>query len=162
MSKNEFVFVIEKQKLDDLITSIATRGKALDQDVHMAGCSAIKHFMDHGDNTFCTKLVNAMSRGMRKNSLIQWFETYGGVVWEGKGEEAKFVKNRSKTAKIDLEKAIETPYYEGKAKEGEEWNARKNLARIIQLVDSAKKKANEHNSPALAKKYDACLEVLTA
>jgi hypothetical protein len=161
MSK-EFIFIKEKSKLDEMIDSIAKRGKALDQDVHQAGCSAILHFKEHGDNTFMTKLVNAMSRGMRKNSLIQWFETYGGVVWEGKGEEAKFVKNRSKTAKIDLETAIETPYYEGKAKEGEEWNARKNLARVIQIVDSAKKKATEHNSPALAKKYDAALGLLTA
>lgn len=162
MSK-EFIFITEKSKLDDLIVSIGTRGKALDQDVHQAGCSAIKHFLDHGDNTFCTKLVNAMSRGMRKNSLIQWFETYGGVTWEGKGEEAKFVKNRSKTAKINLEGAIEKPYYEGKStSEGNEWNARKNLARVIQIVDAARKKATEHNSPALAKKYDAVLEVLTA
>jgi len=156
----DFVIIKEKSKLDDLIKSIAERGKILDGDIHQAGCSAIAHNMEHGDNTYCTKLVNAMSKGMRKNSLIQWFESYGAVKWEGKGQEARFVKNAK--AKINLEKAIETPFYEGKSSEGVEWNARKSLQRMLQLLEANALKAAEHKNPKLAKKFNDAVAILVA
>lgn len=156
----EFVIIKEKAKLETLIESIATRGKILDSDIHQAGVSAIVHTKEHGDNTYCTKLVNAMSKGMRKNSLIQWFERYGAVKWEGRGEEARFTNVKRGT--FDVDGAIATPYYEGKSQEGVDWNARKSLQRMLQLLESQAKKAEEHNNKKLAEKYQQAVALLVA
>ncbi len=148
------------QKLAEFIKGIATRSLELTQDVHTAACSALSHAAEHGDSSYCSKLVHAMARGMRKNALIMWFEQYGALKWEGKGEEARFVK--AKRGTFNLEAAMEHPFYEGVTSEGKEWDAKKNLAFIISKLKSGLEKATEKKNKVLAKKYQTALEVLQA
>lgn len=150
------------QKLGAFIANIAERAKQLTGDIHIAAVSALMHASEHGDSSYCTKLVQAMARGLRKNVLISWFEKYGALVWAGKGDEAKFVKSKSKTAVYNIAEAMEHPFYEGTGSEGAEFDAKKIQARLMQMLTSAMKKAEEHHNKKLQSKCRTALDALTA
>lgn len=66
-------------EINKSITSIATRGKKLDNDIQLTGVSCLNHVALHGDTTLLDKLVNAMPKGARKGAFCEWAVKYGMV-----------------------------------------------------------------------------------
>ena len=82
----------------------------VDETVHILACSALTHASEHGDNTLCTKLVQAMPKSGRKAALVEWFVKFGALTWVKIGEEQKFKKSERRA--YDLETAYVTPFYD--------------------------------------------------
>ena len=115
MTKVNIKLLKGAEAINNSITSIGRRGKSLDKDTHVTALSILQHAEDHGDVTLATRLVDTVSAGMRRNSLIKWFETFGIMTYQKvdkkKGiETAGFKVDRKK--KTDMEKAMVTPYYD--------------------------------------------------
>lgn len=66
-------------EINKAIESIANRGKKLDQDIHIAGVSVLKHVAEHGDTTLLDKLVHSMPKGSRKAAFCEWALAFGNV-----------------------------------------------------------------------------------
>ena len=82
----------------------------VDETVHTLACSALTHASEHGDNTLCTMLVQAMPKSGRKAALVEWFTKFGALTWVKIGEEQKFKK--SERRQYDLDGAYVTPFYD--------------------------------------------------
>lgn len=76
------------------ITSIATRGKKLDNDIWIAGCSCINHLELHGDVTLLNRLVAAMPKGSRVNALREWIESFAKVRYNTETKEFDYDKSK--------------------------------------------------------------------
>jgi hypothetical protein len=96
------------------IVSIHTAGQALQTHMHLVACSVLQHVGKHKDTRVLMKLINAMPDMSRKNSLIQWFETFGNVKYSTEGKTFVLVKDKP----IKLGTAIEKPFWKFKATEG--------------------------------------------
>lgn len=75
------------------IKSVETRGKALDNLIHLTACSILAHVHEHREVSLANKLLNALPKSGRKNALIAWFEAYGEMLFDGKDKEMKFCKD---------------------------------------------------------------------
>jgi hypothetical protein len=69
--------IIGVDALNKAIKSIAARGKKLDDDIQLAGLSALNHLDLHGDIGPINRLHLALSRGARKAAMIEWASKYG-------------------------------------------------------------------------------------
>lgn len=106
-----------KAELGAVIDSIAKRGKKLDQDIHVAACSAIAIKGEAGDTMFINRLYLALSAGARKVALTDWLLVYGGVVANdgssGKPKnEQPFLHTKEKA--VRLEEGMADPWYDHK------------------------------------------------
>lgn len=154
--------LFSKADMDSAIVKVKTDGEAYMQLVHKTGCSAILHAQDSGDSHYMTKLVNALPKGLRKNAMIDWFMEFTPFDWEGKGENARFVKNKSKSREFNLEAALAKPFYDGfNSKEGVEWSERTDLKRVIGFLKSHAEKAKEKGKETYAAKLDKAAAILT-
>ncbi|UAW09758.1 hypothetical protein APK09_02 [Acinetobacter phage APK09] len=98
--------LITVEDINKAIASISKRGKQLDNDIHVAGVSCLKHCDAHGDSTLLDKLVQAMPKGSRKAAFCEWALAYGNVRMlnrENKADKSAieqgrlFAKDKSKT-----------------------------------------------------------------
>ena len=96
--------------IEKAISSIQTRGKKLDSDIHIAGCSCLQHIDEHGDVTLLNRLVQAMPKGSRVNALKEWSEVHGKVKYNNETAEFDF----DKTSVTLLEEGMEKPWIEFK------------------------------------------------
>jgi hypothetical protein len=92
--------------IDKFIKSVAH----VDETIHTLACSALTHASEHGDNTLCTRLVNAMPKSGRKAALVEWFVKFGALTWVKIGEEQKFKKSERRA--YNLDGAYITPFYD--------------------------------------------------
>ena len=58
------------------ITSIRTRGRKLDADIHTTALSCVYHAEQHGDVTLAERLMDSMPNGSRVKSLAVWLEDF--------------------------------------------------------------------------------------
>lgn len=98
------------ESIDKAILSIQTRGKKLDQDIHIAACSCINHIELHGDVTLLNRLVAAMPKGSRVNALREFSEAFGKVVFNTESKEFDYSKKKVTL----LEEAMATSWTEFK------------------------------------------------
>ena len=96
------------------ITSIHTAGQTLQTQMHIVACSVLQHVGKNKDTRVLMKLINAMPDMSRKNSLIQWFETFGNVKYSTEGKTFVIVKDKA----VKLGTAIDKPFWKFKATEG--------------------------------------------
>jgi hypothetical protein len=106
------------------IASIASRGKNLDRDIHIAGVSALAHAATmqnggHGDPSLLDKLVAALPNGSRKAVLVEWILAFGQVRKLVQGDAADNERIKAggffaldKGRKLDLEGAQDKPWHE--------------------------------------------------
>ncbi len=108
--------MLKGAKLTAAIKSIKTRSETLDKDIHKAAVSSIAHFMEHGNCTAMTQLVEAVGKAARKEALTFWFREHANVRWqrvEKGSDEFHFVKgNKELDEKALLEQAIDTPFWQ--------------------------------------------------
>lgn len=64
------------------IGSIKTRGKTLQNDVHIAACSILALFADNKDIRLVRTFMDALPASYRTNALRDWFTAYGPVSWD--------------------------------------------------------------------------------
>ena len=99
-----------KEAIIKAITSIMKRGKALDKDIHVAACSTLNHAELHGDITLANRLLEAMPNSARKNALRDWYTAFGKFSYDITSKAMIY----DKTKTTELNKAINTPYWEFK------------------------------------------------
>ena len=92
------------------ITSISTRGKAMDKLIHTVAVSTLIHADKHGDITLANKLLAAMPKTARSNALKDWFITFGKFSYDEKNKALAY----NKAATTQTVKATNTPYWEFK------------------------------------------------
>jgi hypothetical protein len=103
-------------ELNKKINSIAKRGPEFIKDTEVASIACIEMAMKHENFDYATKLYRAMEKGkgLRHESLKQWFMEHGPFKWgKLKNSTMGFKKDKSENAiPFDLEHAKEHPYYE--------------------------------------------------
>jgi hypothetical protein len=106
--------ITDKAELNKFIDSIATRGKKLDHDIHVAACSALTHLGDHGDIGFVNRLFLALPKGARKAAMTSWLLTHGALKANTEGDKATkpFVFDKTKTT--DVEAGKNDPWFDHK------------------------------------------------
>ena len=109
----------------------------VDETVHSLACSALTHASEHGDNTLCTKLVQAMPKSSRGESLIKWFVKYGQLQWVTAEGESKF-KKREKGS-YNLEAAYADPFYSKPEVVAKPFD----LAKLLKIIEQASKSAEK-------------------
>ena len=130
-TKTAFKMLDGAKAIDTAIKSIATRGKTLERDIHVAAVSCLVHADKHGDVTLAQKLVEAVPSLVRKNALRDWFQAHGKFGYDLQAK--TFTFDKKGTTMID--EAIATPFWEFKqeaAYKGFDINAA-----VLQLVKRA-------------------------
>jgi hypothetical protein len=92
--------------IEKLLASIKTRGATLQKDIHVAACSILQHVGKHSDVRLVSKLLESMPDMSRKNAIKAWFESFGPVAWNEKGE----IKYQPAT-KLQLATAMGKPFW---------------------------------------------------
>lgn len=69
--------IVGSALIQKAIDSIGRRQTTLLTDIQTAGLSIIQHVDQHSDTTLADRLYGALGHGSRRNSLAQWFITYG-------------------------------------------------------------------------------------
>lgn len=123
------------------IASIHTTGQTLQTQMHLVACSVLQHVGKHGDIRVLMKLINAMPDMSRKNSLIQWFETFGNVRYSKEGKTFVLVKDKP----IKLGTAIDKPFWKFKATEGVMYEPIDIAALVAQTIAKLTKDAEKTN-----------------
>lgn len=100
--------------IETAILGIHERGQTLQADMHLVACSVLQHVGKHKDTRVLLKLLNAMPEMARKNSLIQWFETFGNVKYSTEAKSFVLVADKP----VRLGNAIDKPFWKFKANEG--------------------------------------------
>lgn len=96
--------ITDKSALTKAIDSIANRAKKLDNDVQLAGLSAIAHLDKHGDVTFVNRLYLALGKGTRRRALAEWFMAFAKVTPNQNADTKRdqpFAYDKSKTTRLD-------------------------------------------------------------
>lgn len=102
------------------IKSIKTRVKTLDADIHLAACSALKHYAECGNLTLLSNLVKATTtynaatgkfsgRSVRGADLRAWIREHANVSWHKTADNNNggYKKDKDHVPKYDLEHALE-------------------------------------------------------
>jgi hypothetical protein len=66
--------------IEAAITSIATAGTKLDNQIQTVGVATLVHFKQHGDVRLVNRLYLALGKGARHAALSSWLLAYGAVV----------------------------------------------------------------------------------
>lgn len=154
------IIISDVRELDSLIKSIKLRGAKLDKAIHQACVSALSHAEQHGDSTYCTRVVDAISKGGRRNAVASWFQTFGTLVWNN--AEKKFQKGGERA--YDVQEGMRTPFWKLKGSEGGEvkpFSESEDLAKVIGYLTSHEKLARENGAGSLAHNYKDVLDILS-
>ena len=82
------------KQINSQIKSIKGKNLKLRDQIHTVAVSIIGHGWEHGDATLATRLIDAMDRGLDRQSLITYFEDIGCFKWDK--ESTGFKLNKSK------------------------------------------------------------------
>jgi hypothetical protein len=147
--------------LDRFIKSIVTRGSKLDADLHSAACCALNHVALHNDPTLLNRLVQAVPKSGRANSVIIWALKFGNVALnEGKTKDTMplvYLKEKPH----DIPAAVAMPFWEFRnVREGggREWLYADYISTVMRQLA---KVAADPKSPE-ARKAKAALDAITA
>lgn len=107
--------ITDQKELVKLIEGIASRGKRLDSDIHLAGLSCLAHLDKHGDIGQVNRLYLALGKGARKAALTSWFLAYGSVVAnDDKATKTEAPFKFTKEKATNVEGAMADPWYDHK------------------------------------------------
>lgn len=144
--------------IDKAIASIKLRGAKLDKDIHSAACASLNHSAKHNDPTLLCRLVNAMPKSARRNSLVVWALKHGNVM---QNDDAKtrellpLVYAKGKTADIDA--AIAEPFWEMKrvAEGGTQWVFTDYISNVMKKLETVAADAAHPDHARAKAAYDA-------
>lgn len=134
--------ITDMKALDKAIVSIANRGKKLDSDIQLAGLSCLDMIEKHGNIGPMNRLHAALSKGARKNALLEWGVTFGKLsLNEGADKkESPFVFNREGVTNMAL--AVENPWYDFQPEKAIvlEFSLQAMVAQLIKKAEDAAKR----------------------
>lgn len=93
------------------ITSLQTRGKKYESDLHQTAVSCLNHAGKHGDITLANRLIEAIPTLTRKNALKDWFLAFGKFKWDAETKKLAYDKTKATL----LEEAIDMPFWSFKS-----------------------------------------------
>ena len=146
-----------KHGIEAAISDIKHRGKAIDKDIQAIGIAVLMHVEKHGEVSLCCKLVTdlveALSKGQRKDSLVTWFVTFGKVSLNRDKASAKarpLVFDKTKVT--DIEGATKTPWYAAKkaADPFAVFDVKAEVNRLLSRMAKASKDGRSVQNAALA------------
>ena len=105
--------------INNMIASIARRGKSVQKDIHRAGCSIIRRWHDSSDVNTAVRQMNALLNAIpamgRTNAFKAWVEAYATFIWNTEEKCFAYHAKRTKISSDDAQKAIQTPFWEFKS-----------------------------------------------
>lgn len=144
-------FTVVESDLSKAISSIARRGKALDNDIWAAAVGTLALAQKGGNLTLFGELVNAMPKGSRVQTLIMWAQTAVPVVLvngtpkvdQVRVKSGEFEKDRSDWRIQDL---ADSPWFEfekGKNDEKPEYSLDQLVAMLEKLAKGKRPNSSE-------------------
>lgn len=79
-------------ELNKKIAGIGKASAKLTQDIQVAAVNAVGYSILHGDVTIGQRLYEALGSGMRRQSLITFFEKHGQFMWSSAEKKLVFCK----------------------------------------------------------------------
>ncbi len=122
MSTFKILSVKESMKTIQLISQA---GRKLDERIHTVGVSGIAHYLEHGDLTALSALVNAMPKSSRGNALRYWVTEHVAVRWDNKTQQWKKngeVPKEQAEKDAVIEHAFNNPFYDKRDTEKADFN----------------------------------------
>ena len=101
---------LASDKLTKEINSIGKTGNRLNTRIQFAALNSIWYSIKHGDVGFGQRLVEALTKGQRKNSLVKFLETYGQFKWDNEKKNVVFFKRPD--LKEDIVSGISKMWYD--------------------------------------------------
>ncbi|WP_421246077.1 hypothetical protein [Aeromonas sanarellii] len=133
-------------QIETSIKSIATRGAKLDADIQKTGLAIMEHYAKSKDDTLANRLYHAMPKGSRRNALVEWFVTFGGMQVNKTAEtKADRPLVGDKTKAIDITGAAGKPWYTCKMEKA--LDVEFDLARQLHIVLARAKRMQEEGKP---------------
>lgn len=136
----------------DLIKKIGSIGKAsakLVKDIQLAAVNAVGYSIEYGDITFAQRLYDAVGTGVRRQSLVAFFEKYGQLCYSS--TEKKFVFYKVEGIEFNEEALLATPWNDAKKEIiVSELDAADMVSKLIKRIESGiEKKVSVKNSALL-------------
>jgi len=123
----------------DLIKKIGSIGRAsakLTRDIQAVAVQAIGYSIEYGDVTIGQRLYDALGTGVRRQSLVAFFEKNGQFCWSS--VEKKFVFFKVEGIKFDEKALMATPWNEAKKEViVSEVDASDMVAKLIKRLESS-------------------------
>lgn len=98
--------------LNKRIASIGRASAKLTKEIQVAAVNAIGYSIEHGDITIGQRLYDALGSGLRRQSLVTFFEKHGQFCWSS--SEKKFVFFKVDGIKFDYDALMGMPWDEAK------------------------------------------------
>lgn len=104
--------LLSSADIEKRITSIRSRSRKMDMDIHTTAVQCLAHAEKHGDVTLCGRLIGAMGHASRRQDLIAWFAYFGPVAINAKTFKPTQRKaTHEQYRKYDVAGAEETPFW---------------------------------------------------
>lgn len=130
--------ITDAAALNKAIDSIESRGKKLQQDIHVAALSCLQYAEQHGDVTLMQRLIVALPASTRKNALLAWASDFGKFAVSEDGKSVIYNKH----GKTDLATAEATPFWEYVAEPAfKPFDIAAELAKLVKRAEKAAKDA---------------------
>lgn len=143
--------------INKAITSLQTRGKKYEADLHQAAVSCLNHAGKHGDITLAIRLIEAVPSLTRSNALKQWFIAMGRFKWDDEGKTLAYDKSKATL----LDEALANPFWTFKANEGGAFKPFDFNEAVNRILAQAKK-AHEKGQEVPTDKLEALAKLIQA
>lgn len=151
MTKITYTYTMNDNAIEQAIASLAKRTETLTQDYQRVAVSILQAFKSSGDKvTACRRanaVANALGKGMRKNSMVAWFQKNAPMVWNEEAKELVFGHTGQHPVKhweaiADTKELAEVKWWD--AVKPEEPKPLDWTATLLSLVKKAEKDLKEH------------------
>jgi len=93
--------LLNKEALTKLIDGIARKGSSLRRDIQNAAVQCIAQSIVHRNADPAIRLVNAMNKSLRKDSLVAYLETFGNLAYSKVDKTMKFYEVKVKGSPLE-------------------------------------------------------------
>lgn len=133
--------ITDAAALNKAIDSIESRGKKLQDDMHVAALSCLQYAEQHGDVTLMQRLIVALPSSTRKNALLAWASDFGKFAVSEDGKSVVYNKH----GKTDLATATAKPFWDYVPEQPfKPFDIAAELAKLVKRAEKAAK--DERNS----------------
>lgn len=126
--------------INEAIEKANFSGSELQNEYQRIACSVLNHLDTHKDIRIVRHLLDTMPRSYRRDSMAAFFDLYGAVSFDEKGQ-----VHYNKERKCDLKAAIKMPWW--KAKKEEVYRPLDLAVRLNAVLKQAEKRIKEGVHP---------------
>lgn len=85
--------MLDKAAATKLLSSLGRRIATATLDLQKVAISAIGYSIEHGDITIAQRTLEVMGDGMRKQTMVRYFEVHGNLAWNKEAKTVEYVEN---------------------------------------------------------------------